>query len=36
MGIFSKAELVAQIDEAEAKLSDLGVKKKGWFSRIFK
>lgn len=30
------AELVAQIDEAEAKLSDLGVKKKGWFNRIFK
>lgn len=30
------AELVAQIDEAEAKLSDLGVKKKGWFNRMFK
>ena len=30
------AELVAQIDEAETKLSDLGVKKKGWFNRIFK
>lgn len=30
------AELVAQIDEAEVKLSDLGVKKKGWFNRIFK
>lgn len=30
------AELEAQIDEAEAKLSDLGVKKKGWFNRIFK
>lgn len=30
------AELEAQIDEAEAKLSDLGVKKKGWLNRIFK
>ena len=30
------AELVAQIDEAEAKLSDLGAKKKGWFNRLFK
>lgn len=30
------AELEAQIDEAEAKLSDLGARKKGWFNRIFK
>lgn len=30
------AELVAQIDEAEAKLSDLGVKKKSWFNKLFK
>lgn len=30
------AELVAQIDAAEAVLSDLGVKKKSWFNRIFK
>lgn len=30
------AELEAQIDEAEAKLSDLGAKKKGWFNRMFK
>lgn len=30
------AELVAQIDEAEAKLSDLGAKKKGLFNRLFK
>lgn len=30
------AELEAQIDEAEAKLSDLGARKKGWFNRMFK
>ena len=30
------AELEAQIDEAEAKLSDLGAKKRGWFNRMFK
>lgn len=30
------AELVAQIDAAKAKLSDLGAKKKGWFNRTFK
>ena len=30
------AELEVQIDEAEAKLSDLGAKKKGWFNRMFK
>lgn len=30
------AELVAKIDKAEAELSNLGVKRKSWFNRIFK